>query len=142
MGNCEYEKQSTCPNIMYFALKNRYLNNEFGDNQQYYNHFEQSNYPYFYPAPSQQVALFDIILASNFGTIPSFTTTPYQIYGSNASRKDEMGVESSVKSYVVKNKRKALSSLKKKILMVRKVLNFYDLLMQKIDFKGTISKAS
>ena len=53
-----------------------------------------------------------------------------------------MGVESSVKSYVVKNKRKALSSLKKKILMVRKVLNFYDLLMQKIDFKGTISKAS
>ena len=106
---------------MYSTFKKRYLsldlkNND--DSQQ----FESSPSPQRVKGrniPSQRVALFDIILASVSSKKEDSSITPYSI-GYSTQRFDNVTLQP--KSFVVAKKKKSLSSLKKKILLV---LAFY-----------------
>ena len=105
---------------MFSAFKKRHLSLDFHDDdvsQQY----ESSRRAKSRNIPSRRVALFDIILASVSRSKEDSSLTPYSIgYSMQRFRFDSVTLKP--KSFVVAKKKKCLSSLKKRILLVYYVI--------------------
>ena len=100
---------------MFSAFKKRFLSLDHDDISQQYGSPSSVRRVKSRNIPSRRVALFDIILASVSRSRDDSSVTPYSI-GYSMQRFDS--VTHHPKSFIVTKKKKSLSSLKKKILLV------------------------